>query len=139
MDIIQHHKPINFEALFKQAESAYIGIDDRDLETFAVKADEIHSFFGSAELKDRVENAIGVAIGSDEAVEIIAQSKAFLFIIRHTPDCECPLTVDEVSVINHFVSGLPEGSDIQWSLMQDSTLDNKVEVFLLCSIKRCYG
>lgn len=136
MNIIQHHEPIDFEALFKQAENAYIGIDNHDLETFAIKAGEIHSFFGSAEWKDRVVNALGAAIGSDEAVEIITQSNAFLLIIKHNHDCGRPLMVEEVSAINDFVSGLPEGSDIQWSLMQDSALDNKVEIILLCSIKR---
>lgn len=45
MNIIQHHEPIDIEALFKQTENATIGIDDHDLELFAAEDDEIHSFW----------------------------------------------------------------------------------------------
>ena len=136
MNVIQHHEPIDFEVLFKQAESATIGINSRDLRTFASKTDEIHSFIGSAEGKDRVENAIAVAIGLTEAVAIIAQCKAFLLIIKYDADCKHPLTLEEVSVINNFVTKLLEGSGIKWSMMPDTTLGNKVEALLLCNIKR---
>lgn len=136
MNIIQHHKPIDIEALFKQAVNATIGIDGHDLELFAAEDDEVHSFFGSAEGKDRIGNAIGAAIDSDEEVRIIGKSKSFLLFIIHNPDSECPLMVNELTNINHFVEGLPKGSDVQWILMQDSTLGNKVEIILLCNIKR---
>lgn len=59
-----------------------------------------------------------------------------MLIIRYNPEGERPVKMDEISAINEFVSGLPEGSDIQWSLMQDSTLGNKVEVVLFCNIKK---
>ena len=136
MNIIQHHEPIDFEALFNQLKDAYIGIDKRDWEVFSADVDEIHSFYGSAEWKDRVNNALGNAIGSDEAVEIINKCKTFMLIIRYNPEGERPVKMDKISAINEFVSGLPEESDIQWSLMQDSTLGNKVEVVLFCNIKR---
>lgn len=136
MDIIQHHKPIDFETLFKQLETATIGIDGRDWETFTTGAAEIHSFFGRAELKDRIENALGIAIGSDEAVEIINKSKTFMLIIKNNPNCERALTVEEMSAINKFMTGLPDDCDIRWSLMQDSTIGNKVEVIFLCNIKK---
>ncbi len=58
-----------------------------------------------------------------------------MLIIRYNPEGERPVMMDEISAINEFVSGLPEESDIQWSLMQDSTLGNKVEVILFCNIK----
>lgn len=135
MNIIQHHAPIDFEALFKQSEEATIGIDGRDLETFAVKADEIHSFFGSAEGEDRIDNAFEEAIGSDEAMEIVCRSKAFLLIVRYNPDCERHLMMGEISAVKNFVAGLPEGSDTVWSMMQDTALGNKVEIVLLCNIK----
>lgn len=136
MNIIQHHESIDFEALFKQMGSATIGIDGRDWDVFASAADEIHSFYGSAEWKDRVANALGHAIGSDEAMEIINKCKTFMLIISHNPKCERPIMMDEISAINDFVSGLPEDSDIQWSLMQDSSLGNRVEIILLCNIKK---
>lgn len=136
MNIIQHHKPIDFETLFNQLKDAYIGIDNRDWEVFSADADEIHSFHGSAEWKDRVSDALDSVIASDKDKNIIGMSKKFMLIVKHDPVCERPLLMDEMSVINDFVSRLPEESDIQWSLMQDSTLGNKVEVVLFCNIKR---
>lgn len=136
MTIIQHHEPIDFEALLNPLKDAYIGIDKRDWEVFSADADEIHSFYGCAEWKDRVNHALGNAIGSDEAVEIIGKSKTFMLIIRYNPDCERPIMMDDLSAINQFVTGLPEDINIQWSLMQDSTLGNKVEVILFCNIRK---
>jgi len=136
MNIIQHHGPIDFEALFNQLKDAYIGIDKRDWEVFSAYADEIHSFFGSAESKNRASDALANAIGSDEAEEIVNKCKTFMLIIRYNPEGERPVMMDELSAINEFVSRLPENSDIQWSLMQDPTLGNKVEVVLFCNIIR---
>lgn len=136
MNIIQHHKPIDFEALFKQLEDAYIGIDGQDWEVFSADADEIHSFNGSAESKDRVSKALTEAIGSDEAAGIINRCKTFMLVIKYNPESETPIMMDEMSAINEFVSGLPDDNNIQWSMMQDSTLGNKVEIFLLCNIKQ---
>lgn len=135
MNIIQHHEPIDFEALFKQLENATIGLDGRDWETFSADASEIHSFSGSAEIDNRVLNALENAIGFDEAGDIIKKCKNFMLIIRHNPESDRPVMMNEMSAINEFVSGLPQGSDIQWSLMQDSNLGDKVEVVLLCNLK----
>lgn len=136
MNIIQHHKPIDFEALFKQMQSAVVGLDGNDIELFAIGADEIHSFFGSAECKDRGKNALGSAIATDEAVEIINRCNAFMLIIKHNPESKRPATMDEVSAINGFVSGLPEKSDIQWSMMQDTSIGERIELILLCNIRK---
>jgi hypothetical protein len=136
MNIIQHHKPIDFEALFKQMQSAVVGLDGNDIELFAIGADEIHSFFGSAKWKDRVKNALGTAIASDEAVTIISRSNAFMLIIKHNPESKCPATMNEMSAINDFISELPEKSDIQWSLIQDASLGERIEFILLCNIRK---
>ncbi len=135
MNIIQHHEPIDFEALFNQLKDAYMGIDKRDWEVFSADADKIHSFFGCAESKNRISDALANAIGSDGAVEIINKCKTFMLIIGYNPECERPIMMDELSVISYVVSGLPEESDIQWSLMQNPSLGNKVETILLCNIK----
>lgn len=136
MNIIQHHEPIDFEALFRQAENATVGIDGRDLETFSTDANEIHSFYGYAEWKDRIENALGKAIGSDEAVEIINKCNTLLLFIKYNQNSERLVTMDEMSAINEFVNGLPEDSNIVWSLMQDSSIGDKVEIMLLSTNKR---
>jgi len=135
MNIIQHHEPIDFEALFRQMESATIGIDGRDLELFAKNFDEIHSFLGSAARENRIKIALDYIVASDEAVEIINKCRRFMLIIRHNPECERPLMMDEISAINDFVLGLHEDTDIQWSLMQDSSLGNRVYLILLCNLK----
>lgn len=136
MNIIQHHEPIDFEALFKQAENATVGIDGRDLETFSADADEIHSLYGSADWKDRIENALGKVIGSDEAVEIINKCNTFMLFIKFNPNSERPVTMEEMSAINEFMTDLPEDSNIVWSLMQDTSIGDKVEIILLCTHKR---
>lgn len=136
MNIIQHHKPIDFDALFKQMQSSVVGLDGNDIELFAIGADEIHSFFGSAEWKDRVKNALATAIASDEAVEIINRSNAFMLIIKHNPESKRPATMDEMSAINEFVSRVTEKSDIQWSMIQDASLGERIELILLCNIRK---
>lgn len=136
MRIFQHHEPIDFEALFKQMGNATIGIDSRDWEVFVTDADEIHSFLGRAESENRVSAALASVVALDEDVNIIGMNKKFLLIIKYDSECEHSMTIDEMSVINDFVSGSPEGSDIQWSLMQDSTLGNRIEIILLCNLKR---
>ena len=136
MNIIQHHKPIDFEALFKQMQSAVVGLDGNDIELFAIGADEIHSFFGSSEREGRVKNALATAIASDEAVEIINRSNAFMLIIKHNPESKRPATMDEMSAINDFISELPDESDIRWSLMQNTSLGDKIELILLCNIRK---
>lgn len=136
MNIIQHHKPIDFEALFKQMKNAVVGLDGNDIELFIIGAEEIHSFFGSAEWKDRVKNALATAIDSDEAVEIINRSNAFMLIIIHNPESKRPATMDEMSAINDFISELPNESDIQCSLMQDASIDERIELILLCIIRK---
>ena len=136
MNIIQHHKPIDYEADCKQMQSAAVGLDGNDIELFAIGADEIHSFFGSAKWKDRVKNALGTAIASDEAVTIISRSNAFMLIIKHNPESKCPATMNEMSAINDFISELPEKSDIQWSLIQDASLGERIEFILLCNIRK---
>lgn len=135
MNIIQHHNPIDFEALFKQMQSAVVGLDGNDIELFAVGADEVHSFYGSAEWKDRVKNALVSAIGLDEAAEIINMSNAFMLIIKYNPQSKRPATMYEMSAINEFVTRLPENSDIMWCLMKDSHIGDRVEILLLCKLK----
>ena len=117
-------------------QSAVVGLDGNDIELFAIGADEIHSFFGSAKWKDRVKNALGTAIASDEAVTIISRSNAFMLIIKHNPESKCPATMNEMSAINDFISELPEKSDIQWSLIQDASLGERIEFILLCNIRK---
>lgn len=135
MNIIQHHEPIDFEALFKQLENATIGIDGRVWEVFAAEAEEIHSFRGCAGNGNSVSCALENVAGSDEAKEIITKCKKFMLIVRLNPESDRPVMMDEMSAISKFVDDMPEGDDIQWSLMQDSNLGNKVEVILLCNKK----
>lgn len=130
MNIIQHHKPIDFEALFKQMQRAVVGLDGNDIELFAIGAEKIHSFFGSAEWKGRVKNALATAIASDEAVAIINRCNAFMLIIKHNSESKRPATMDEMSAINGFISELSKESDTLRSMMQDASLGERNEDIL---------
>ncbi len=136
MDIVQHHEPIDFEALFRQAENATVGIDGHDLELFGLDADEFHSFFGSAELNDRLENAIESAIGTDDAVGIMRRCDSFMIFIKYNPNSKHPVKLKEMSSINDFIGGLPAESDITWSLMQDLAIGERIEFILICCHKK---
>ena len=120
-------------------QSAVVGLDGNDIELFAIGADEIHSFFGSAEWKDRVKNALGTAIASDEAVTIISRSNAFMLIIKHNPESKCPATMNEMSAINDFISELPDESDIHWNMMQDTSIGERNPLILPRNIRKYNG
>lgn len=135
MNIIQHHEPIDLPALFQQAENEILSIDQNDLDNFADGYDNIHSFHGISEGKERTKNALLSAIASEDAAEIISKGKAFMLFVKYSPDCEYPFTMGEMSAIQDFVAGLPEGVDIQWCTVRDSALGDKVEVLLLCNTK----
>ncbi len=136
MDIVQHHESIYFESLFRHAENATVGIDGHDLELFRLEADEIYSFFGSAELNDRLENAIELAIGSDDAVEMMNKCNSFMIFIKYNPNSKHPVKLKDMSSINDFIAGLPAESDITWSLMQDLAIGERIEFILLCCHKK---
>lgn len=135
MNIIQHHKPIDFDALFKQMQRAVVGLDSNDIELFATDDDEIHSFYGSAECGDRIGNAFGIALCSDEAAEIVNKCDTFMLFFKYNPKSERPVSMVEMSAINKFVTGLSDDCNIMWNLMSDSTIGDKVEIILLCNLK----
>lgn len=134
--IIQHHEPFDFESFFENIKSQYIGLDYHDYLTFMYKEGEKHSFMGRAEWKDRVENALGNAIDSDEVVEIITRASNVMIIIIRSSEAERPLTKEEVQFINEFITGLPKNCDVIWGLAEDSTLGNSVKAVILANVNK---
>ena len=136
MNITQHHEPFDFDAFFEDERSKYIGVDTNDFQRLFQNADEVHSFMGSAEWKDRVENGLGKAIASDEAVDIIKKATSAMIVVIHSQAADRPLKMDELQFINEFVSGLPKDIDIVWGVSDDASLGNVVKTILLVGIRK---
>lgn len=134
-DIIQHHEAIDFESFFKEIKSGYIGLDFEDFCKFLHSANEIHSFIGRSECKDRVKSALESAIASDEAVEIINRASSVMMTIVRNPKAERPVSMEEVQHLNDFVSGFPNDCNVVWGLADDYSLGNVVKVLLLVEVK----
>ena len=134
-NIIQHHRQFDFETFFENIKSQYIGLDYRDYLNFLHADGEKHSFIGQAEDEDRVKNALGNAIASDEAEEIINRATSLMINVVHSSEAERPLSVAEVQYLNEFITEFPGDCDVTWSLAEDITLGNAVKVIILADIK----
>lgn len=135
-DIIQHHTHIDFDSLFENIKSRYVGIDYNDFSNFLHLSGEKHSFVGCADWKERVKNAFENAVGSDEAVGIISRASSVMITIIRSDKAERPLAVEEVKYLNEYVSGLPENCEVVWGLAEDDTLGNRIKVLLLVNITK---
>jgi len=134
-EIIQHHEPFDFESFFKTIRSEYVGLDYGDYSDFLHIDGEKHSFIGRAEWKNRVEIALGNAIASDEAVEIINRALSAIITIFRSSEAEQPVTMAEVQYLNEFITGFPENCEVVWGLAEDSTLGNAIKAIILVNIK----
>lgn len=135
-NIIQHHEPFDFGSFFDNIKSQYIGIDYHDYLNFLHTNGEKHSFIGQAEWKGRVENALGNAIASDDAVEIINRASTVMITIIRSSEVECPLAMEEMQYLNEFIPGFSENCDVVWGLAEDSTLGNVVKVIILANVDK---
>ena len=135
-NIIQHHELFDFESLFENIKSRYIGLDYHDYLNFLHTEGEKHSFIGQADWKDRVENAIGNAIASDEAMEIINRASNIMITIIRSSEAECALTIEELQYLNDFVTVCSDNCDVVWGLAEDSTLGNAVKVVILANVNK---
>lgn len=134
-EIIQHHEPFDFESFIKTIRSEYVGLDYGDYSGFLHSDGEKHSFIGCAEWKNRVEIALGNAIASDEAVEIINRASSAIITIFRSSEAERPVTMAEVQYLNEFITGFPENCEVVWGLAEDSTLGNAIKAIILVNIK----
>lgn len=135
LKIHQHHEPVDFKELLDIIENDATSMFGDELRYFVSEDSEIHSFIGSAEYKDRIKNALGIAVGSDEAVEILRRASSFVMIIIISDEAEHPLQMQELAFVNEFVTGLPKGCEIQWGISKDNALNDRVKVILLAQIK----
>lgn len=134
-EIIQHHEPFDFESFFESIRSEYVGLDYGDYSDFLHSDGEKHSFIGRAEWKDRVETALGNAIASDEAVEIINRASSVMITILRSSDAERPVTMEEVQYLSEFITGFPENCEVVWGLAEEHTLGNAIKAIILVNIK----
>lgn len=135
-DIIQHHVPFDFKAFYEKVNSKYIGIDYHDYLSFLHTEGEKHSFMGYAEWEDRVKNALGNAIASDGAMEIINSASSVMITIIRSSEAERPLTMEEMQYLNEFITRFSENSDVVWGLTEDATLGNTVKVIILANCNK---
>lgn len=130
-DIIQHHSPVDLDSLFESIKSLHVGLDYNDYSNFLYLSGEKHSFIGYAQCNDRVRNALGNAVGTDEAAEIINRASAIMLTVFRSSQAERPLTMEE---LNKFIVLLPDNCDITWGLAEDDTLGNAIKVMVLANI-----
>lgn len=134
MNIIQHHKPFDFEKFFQEQASKYVGIDYNDYQTLFKEEGEVHSFIGESDTDDRIKDAIAKAVASEDAEKIVSQLKAAMIAIVHASEASKPVTMDEMQALTEFVSNLPESCDIVWGTSHDESLGDTVRVMLLIRI-----
>lgn len=130
-EIIQHHAPFDFESLFKDAKSQYIGVDYRDFSNFLHTAGEKHSFMGDAAGEDRVKAALESIMASDEAAEIIKHASFVRFIIISSSEMSEQITMNEVGYLSEFTSRLPDNCGVTWGIAEYASPGNTVKVIML--------
>ena len=134
-NIIQHHEPFDFNTFFENIKPQYIGLDYHDYLNFLHTDGEKHSFIGTADCGERVKNALGDAIVSDEAEEIINRATALMINVIRFSEAEHPLMMEEMQYLNEFIAGVSENCDVTWGLSEDSTIGDAVKVILLANVK----
>lgn len=129
-DIMQHHEPFDFESFFESIKSQYIGLDHHDFSNFLHTAGVKHSFMGSAEGKARIK----VALENAKAIDIVNHASSVMIILLRSSEADQPVTMDEISYLSEFISGLPKNCDMVWGLAEDSSLGDSIKVILLVNI-----
>lgn len=136
MEIIQHHEPVDFYAVFAEKQRQQIGPDFNDFATILHTGDEVHSFYGEADGNDRVNNALINAYASDEAIEILNRSIAILICIVYAPDTDRPLEITEFQRLKEIVARFPPDTDVVWLAYKDISLGNVVKTYTLVSVNK---
>lgn len=136
MEIIQHHEPFDFYAVFVEKQRQQIDPDFNDFATILHTGDEVHSFYGEADGNDRVNNALINAYASDEAIEILNRSIAILICIVYAPDTDRPLEITELQRIKEIVARFPLDTDVVWLAYKDISLGNVVKTYTLVSVNK---
>lgn len=133
--IIQHHPEFDLETFFNNIYRQQIGNDFDDYQTFMDYEGEKHSFIGIAEGEGRVTNALGNAIASREAQEIINRATCLVFRVVRSLEGKHPLVMDEMKDFFNFLDGINEDCDVGWGVAEDSTLGDAVKVIVLANVK----
>lgn len=136
MEIIQHHEPVDFYAVFAEKQRQQIGPDFNDFATILHTGHEVHSFYGTADNDDRVYNALSSSLALDEAVEILNRSIAILICIVYAPETDRPLEITEFKFLKEIVERFPPNTDVVWLAYKDNSLGNVVKTYTLVSVNK---
>lgn len=136
MEIIQHHEPVDFSAVFAEQQRQQTGPDFNDFATILHTGDEVHSFYGTADGNNRVNNALNNAFASDGAIEILNRSIAILICIVYAHETDRPLEIIEFKRLKEIVAQFPPNTVVVWLAYKDNSLGNVVKTYTLVSINK---
>ena len=135
MQIIQHHEPVDFFALFEEQQRQQIGPDFNQFDDIIRIGNDIHSFIGSSDGEDRVYKSLNNALENDEAKAIIDRAEAILFCVVFSPTAPHRLEMDELAKLFDFAGHLSDEVDITLTTVKDESLANVVKIYALNSAR----
>lgn len=135
-EIIQHNEEVDFESLYKDIESRYVGIDFQDFNLFMQHKGEKHSFIGIDDGKDGIRKALGKVIENKDFQALLSHASALMITILRSSKSEKPLHIKEIDSINGFIATLPSECDTTWGIDFDDSLGNDIKVIILMAINK---
>ena len=135
-EIIQHHEEMDFESLYKDIESRYVGIDFQDFNLFMQHKGKKHSFIGIDDGKDGIRKELGNVIENKDFQSLLSHASALMITILHSSKSERFLHLKEIDSLNEFLDTLPSECDITWGIDFDNSLGNDIKVIILMAINR---
>lgn len=136
MDIIHHNETFDVDEFFAGLKSSYIGIDADDYKTFLTQGNEVHTFIGQSDNDNRVLTAIDLAIGSEDAKRLIANTTAVLMLILRSKASEKPLSMAEMQNISKAFEDFKEEINVVWSVSDDDSLGDFIKVVVLVNVRK---
>lgn len=135
-EIIQHHEEIDFESIYKDIESRYVGIDFQDFNLFMQHKGEKHSFIGIDDGKYGIRKALEKVIENKDCQALLSHSSALMITILRSSNCERLLHIKGIDRLNEFIATLPSECDITWGIDFDDSLGNDIKVIMLMAISK---
>lgn len=137
-EIIQHHEEIDFESLYKDIESEYVGIDFQDFNLFMQHKGEKHSFIGIDDGNDEngITKALERFIENKDCQALLSHASALLITILRSSNSERPLQIKEIESLNEFIATLPPECDTTWGIDFDDSSGNDIKVIMLMAINK---
>lgn len=135
-EVIQHHEEIDFESIYKDIESRYVGIDFQDFNLFMQHKGAKHSFIGIDDGKYGIRKALEKVIENKDCQALLSHASALLITILRSSNSERPLQIKEIESLNEFIATLPPECDTTWGIDFDDSLGNDIKVIMLMAINK---